>query len=79
MLTSQPIIKVNTLTYKYSSHMPEVSHISCNTGAHALPDMSALALGHCALGLVRTYQAMHSCLCYNYYMSFKELKTVLVK
>ena len=32
--------------------------------------MSALALGRCApSGVVRTYQAMHSCLCYNHYMS----------
>ena len=31
--------------------------------------MSALALGSCApSGVVRTYQAMHSCLCYNYYL-----------
>jgi len=26
----------------------EVLHISCNTGTHALPDMSTLALGCCA-------------------------------
>ena len=26
----------------------KVKHISCNTGTRALPDMSALALGHCA-------------------------------
>ena len=49
--------------------VPEVLHISCNTGTRALPDMSALALRRCApSGVVRTYQAMHSCLCYNYYM-----------
>ena len=49
--------------------VPEVLHISCNTGTRALPDMSALALRCCApLGVVHTYQAMHSCQCYNYYM-----------
>ena len=30
--------------------------------------MSAVALGHCVPSrIVRTYQVMHSCLCYNYY------------
>ena len=28
--------------------VPEVQHISCNTGTHTLPDMSALTLGDCA-------------------------------
>jgi len=32
--------------------------------------MYALALGRCApSGIVRTYQVMHTCLCYNYYIS----------
>jgi len=33
--------------------------------------MYALTLARCApLGIVRTYQAMHTCLCYNYYISY---------
>jgi len=33
---------------------------------HALPDMYARCpRAHSARGLVRTYQAMHTCLCYN--------------
>ena len=41
--------------------MPEVLHNICNMDSRDLPDMSALALG-----LVRTYQANHSCPCYIY-------------
>ena len=39
---------------------------SCNTCTCDLPDMHALALGPAALGLMHTYQASHSCPCYNY-------------
>ena len=52
----------------------KVLHNSCNTVTCALPDMSTLGpvalgpdmstLGPVALGC--TYQAEHSCLCYNY-------------
>ena len=38
----------------------EVKHISCNTGTCALPDMSTFALRRS--GVMRKYQAMHSCL-----------------
>ena len=52
--------------------MLEVLHNICNMGSRDLPDMSALALGRPralrALGLVRTYQANHSCPCYIYNM-----------
>ena len=35
-----------------------------------LPDISALALGRCApSGVVRIYQANHSCPCYNYHIN----------
>ena len=68
------------LLYKWADWLainfivPEVLHISCNTGTCALPDMSALALGCCApSGIVRRYQAMHSCLCYNYYIWYSFL------
>ena len=47
----------------------KVQHISCNTGSRALPDMYALAFGRCApSSVVCTHQAMHSSLCYNYYI-----------
>ena len=43
---------------------------SYNTGWSALPDMYALAVGRCApSSVMRTYQAMHSSLCYNYYIT----------
>ena len=46
-----------------------MEYISYNTGTRALPDIYALALGRCApSGIVRIYQAKHSCLCYNYYI-----------
>ena len=59
--------------------VPEVLHISYNTGTRALPDIYALALGRAApsgvvriyqraRGRVRIYQAKHSCLCYNLYI-----------
>ena len=50
--------------------MPDrVVYISYNTGTRALPDIYALALGCCTpSGIVRIYQAKHSCLCYNLYM-----------
>ena len=43
-------------------------HISCNMGTrdHDLPGMYALSPR--ALD-IRTYQANHSCLCYNYYLT----------
>ena len=45
-----------------------MEYISYNTGTRALPDIYALAFGRCApSGVVRIYQAKHSCLCYNYY------------
>ena len=51
--------------------MPEVEYISYNTGTRALPDIYALALGCCVpSGIVHIYQAKHSSLCYNLYMSF---------
>ena len=67
------------LLYKAAEHLasgfgqilrvPEVEYISYNTGTRALPDIYALALGRCApSGIVRIYQAKHSCLCYNYYL-----------
>ena len=47
----------------------EVEYISYNTGTRALPDIYALALGRCATsGVMRIYQAKHSCLCYNLYI-----------
>jgi len=50
-----------------------VQYITYNTGNRALPDISALALGHCApLGIMRIYQAKHSCPCYNYYIYLSE-------
>ena len=46
-----------------------MEYISYNTGTRALPDIYALALRRCApSGIVRIYQAKHSCLCYNYYI-----------
>ena len=47
-----------------------MQHISYNTGTSALPDIYALALGRCEpLGVMRIYQAKHSCLCYNLYIT----------
>ena len=43
-----------------------------------LPDMSALALGHCALVLVRTYQVNNSCPCYIYSMYHHKINTTPV-
>jgi len=58
-----PLFKARILESK-------MTYISYNTGTRALPDISALALGCCApSGVVRIYQAKHSCLCYNYYIS----------
>jgi len=49
--------------------VPEVFHISYNTGTRAFSDMSALTLRRCAPpDIVHTYQAMHLCLCHNYYL-----------
>ena len=63
------------LLYKAAEHLrsvkfgqilrvPEVEYITYNTGARALPDIYALALGHCApSGIMHIYQAKYSCLC----------------
>ena len=49
-----------------------MEYISYNTGTRALPDIYALALGRCApSGIMHIYQAKHSCLCYNLYISHK--------
>ena len=51
-----------------------MEYISYNTGTRALPDIYALALGHCApSGVVRIYQAKHSYLCYNFYVEAAEI------
>ena len=43
------------------------NNISYNVGTHALPDMYALGSRASCIHF-RTYQAKHSCPCYNYYM-----------
>ena len=56
-----------------------MEYISYNTGTRALPDIYALALGRCApSGIVRIYQAKHSCLCYNYYIILQKFMDFLL-
>ena len=44
-----------------------VSHISYNMHPRDLPDISTLTLGYCVpLGVMRIYQANHSCPCYTH-------------
>ena len=54
-----------------------MEYISYNTGTRALPDIYALALGRS--GIVRIYQAKHSCLCYNYYLDYVLLLLRIVR
>ena len=49
----------------------EVLYNICNIFGRDLPDMSTFTLRHCALGLVRTYQANPSCSCYIYHVQWK--------
>ena len=42
-----------------------MAYIGYNTGTRVLPDIYALAVPS---GVVRIYQATHSCLCYNLYL-----------
>ena len=55
-----------------------MEYITYNTGTRALPDIYALALGRCVpWGVVRIYQAKHSCLCYNYYINILDVFSII--
>ena len=56
-----------TLAFSFDLRCESGIYITYNTGTCVLPDIYALALGHCTpSGVMHIYQANHFYLCYNY-------------